>query len=165
VLYSNWEISTNDTATLKTIGSASFNPEQSVTIASPVPFAPDTNNPTTYPVEFAGYEPKHITLKTNAKNPSVLLLNDKYDPNWRVLVDGKPAELLRCNFIMRGAAVPAGSHTVEFLFQPPVKALYVSLAAIALGILLLGYVIIRPSSPAGRKSTASDKPQRATPSK
>jgi hypothetical protein len=69
---------------------------------------------------------------------------------------------------MRGAAVPASSHTVEFLFQPSVKALYVSLAAIALGVLLLGYVIFaetRPSSSIGRKSTASDKPQRTSPSK
>jgi hypothetical protein len=165
VMYSNWETSTNDTATLKTISSGSFNPEQLVIVASPTPFAPDTNNPTTFTVEFAGYEPKHITLKTSAENPSVLLLNDKYDPNWRVLIDGKPSELLRCNFIMRGAAVPAGSHTVEFLFQPSVKALYVSLAAISLGVLLLGYVIIRPSSSIGRKSTASDKPQRTSPSK
>ena len=53
-------------------------------------------------MEFKSYSPKQIVFATNATAPSVLLLNDKYDPNWRVTVDGKPAELLRCNYIMRG---------------------------------------------------------------
>ena len=57
----------------------------------------------------------------------VLLLNDKYDPSWQVRVDGKPAELLRCNFLMRGVQLSAGPHTVEFLFKPDVGMLYVSL--------------------------------------
>ena len=50
--------------------------------------------------------------------------------NWRVTVDGKPAELLRCNFIMRGVYLPApGRHTVEFSFSLPHQPLYVTLAA------------------------------------
>jgi uncharacterized membrane protein YfhO len=77
---------------------------------------------------------------------SVLLLNDKYDPGWQVWVDGKPAELLRCNFLMRGVQLPAGAHTVEFLFKPDVRTLYVSLAAIALGVLLMGVVAFHAKS-------------------
>ena len=74
--------------------------------------------------------------------PSVLLLNDKFDPYWRVLVDGKPAELLRCNFIMRGVYLSPGQHTVEFEFSLPHKPLYISLAAIAVGLGLAGYLLI-----------------------
>jgi len=67
----------------------------------------------------------------------VLLLNDKYDPNWQVLVDGKAAPLLRCNYIMRGVYLEPGEHAIEFHFKPSVNALYVSLSAIGLGLVLL----------------------------
>ena len=70
-------------------------------------------------VEFKSYAPKNIVFDANATAPSVLLLNDKYDPDWRVTVDGKPAELLRCNFIMRGVYLAPGDHTVEFNFTLP----------------------------------------------
>ena len=59
-----------------------------------------------------------------------------------MLVDGKPAELLRCNFIMRGVYVPAGPHTVEFKLSVPSDPLYVSLTAIGVGILLCGLLFI-----------------------
>jgi uncharacterized membrane protein YfhO len=85
-------------------------------------------------------------------------LNDKYDPNWQVQVDGKPAPLLRANFIMRGVYLAPGSHTVEFRFQPPVGALYVSLTAIGLGLVLLGFL-----AGAGRKSEISGEPPGAGP--
>ena len=72
----------------------------------------------------------------------MLLLNDKYDPNWRVTVDGKPAELLRCNFLMRGVYLEPGAHTVTFDFSLPNKPLYVTLAAIGVGVLLCAGLLV-----------------------
>jgi hypothetical protein len=72
--------------------------------------------------------------------PSVLLLNDRFDPHWRVLVDGKPAELLRCNFIMRGVYLTPGQHTVEFRFSLYSKLLYVTLLAIFVAFVLAAYL-------------------------
>jgi uncharacterized membrane protein YfhO len=70
----------------------------------------------------------------------VLLLNDRFDSHWRVLVDGKPAELLRCNFIMRGVYLPPGQHMVEFKFSLPNGPFYVTLTAIVVGLCLVGYL-------------------------
>jgi hypothetical protein len=53
-------------------------------------------------------------------------------------VDGKPVEILRANFIMRGVYLTPGAHTVEFRFSLPNKPLYVTLSAIGLGIVLCG---------------------------
>jgi hypothetical protein len=72
----------------------------------------------------------------------VLLLNDRFDPHWSVLVDGKPAELLLCNFIMRGVYLTPGQHTVEFVFSLPNKPLYVTLAALIVGLGLAGCLLI-----------------------
>ena len=106
----------------------------------PLPTTPTVNatNGNSGSVEFKSYAPKDIVFGTYAGTPTVLLLNDKFDPNWRVLVDSKPAPLLRCNFIMRGVYLTPGAHTVEFQFKLPNGLLYVSLTAIGVGILLAG---------------------------
>jgi uncharacterized membrane protein YfhO len=96
-------------------------------------------------VEYVSYEPKRIVLKANATAPSVLLLNDKYDPSWKVTVNGQPAPLLRCNYLVRGVAIPAaGEHTIEFTFSLPMGPTYVTLAALVLGIGLTAYLIFVP---------------------
>jgi hypothetical protein len=142
-LYSKWRVSTNDQATLKDLGSKDFDPAQTVLLASPLPSpaTPAATNASAGTVEYKSYASKHIVLGAQAKQTCVLLLNDKYDPNWKVSVDGRPAPLLRCNFIMRGVEVPAGSHVVEFRYLPPVNALYVSLLTELLGVVLLGVAI------------------------
>jgi len=125
-----------------------FDPTATVLLAEPFSISPTTNAPPGS-VDYVSYTPKHIVFETQSAVPAVLLLNDKYDPNWQVTVDGQPAALLRCNYLMRGVAVPAGAHRVEFQFAPPRGPLYVSLAAIALGGLFLGILIIprrRPES-------------------
>ncbi|HVU26908.1 MAG TPA: hypothetical protein VHG71_04140 [Verrucomicrobiae bacterium] len=133
---------TNDLATLYTLASADFDPEQTVLVTPNFSAATAVNatNANSGTVEFKNYTPKDIVFDTQAAAPSILLFNDKYDPNWRVTMDGKPAELLRCNFIMRGVYLTPGNHTVEFQFRIPNGPLYVSLAAIGVGIFLCGFL-------------------------
>jgi hypothetical protein len=169
-LYSNWKVSTNDPAklqdwvktiqprvpaewgnalasqnttdlaTLDELADESFNPSQTVLLAEPLATPPGTNL-NAGEVKFESYAPKRIVLAAKAAAPCVLLLNDKYDPNWRVTVDGQPVKLLRCNFIMRGVFLDKpGEHRVEFRFQPPVTGLQVSAATIVVGLGLLGFV-------------------------
>ncbi|MGH7992361.1 MAG: hypothetical protein ACREDQ_02520, partial [Limisphaerales bacterium] len=104
LLCSHWQVSTNDSVTLQTLASPEFDPWKTVLVSTPLPASPATNatNENSGTVEYKSYVPADIRLSAQADAPSVLLLNDKYDPNWHVFVDGKPASLLRCNFIMRG---------------------------------------------------------------
>jgi hypothetical protein len=140
-LYTSWQVSTNDQTTLNLLPSLEFDPTRTVLVSDPIPasdIAATNNSPGM--VEFTSYAPKDIRLRAKATSPSVLLLNDRYDPNWRVTVDGKPAALLRCNYLMRGVQVPAGDHEVRFVFAPSLTGLYVSLVAVVVGILLIGIV-------------------------
>ncbi len=142
-LYSAWRVSTNDQANLKTLGDLSFDPAKTLLISTPkndLPTVATNEIPGT--VEFTSYAPKHLVFAANATAPAVLLLNDKYDPNWHVTVDGKPAELLRCNFLMRGVQMPPGQHTVVFYYQLPNKPLYVTLAGFAVGLGLASYLLV-----------------------
>ena len=124
-VYSHWQVCTNDQAALTQLGSAAFDPDQTVLVDSDLPGgqvseSAGLNGDGEGTVEFADYSSKHILLKSRAEFASVLLLNDRFDPAWSVTVDGKPATLLRCNFIMRGVQLPPGAHAVEFNFQIPV---------------------------------------------
>jgi uncharacterized membrane protein YfhO len=41
-----------------------------------------------------------------------------YDKGWNAFIDGKPAPYCRVDYVLRGMAVPAGDHTIEFRFEP-----------------------------------------------
>jgi hypothetical protein len=158
-LYRRWQVATNDQAALSQVVSASFDPEQSVLVERGAPAArpagagvmaeedlpaapPAGVSPEAGTVQFVSYAARDIVLKADAAAPSVLLLNDRFHPDWNVRVDGKPAKLLRCNYIMRGVYLTPGVHRVEFRFQPSYKTFYISLAGLSLGLLLLGFVTV-----------------------
>jgi hypothetical protein len=151
-LYANWQVNTNDQANLKTLGDLNFDPVKTVLISTPENDLPAVaTNENTGTVEFKSYQPMHLVFDAQATAPSVLLLNDKYDPNWHVTVDGKPAQLLRCNFLMRGVYVPPGSHAVVFDFKLSNTPVYVTLTAGVVGLLLCGFLVCscrRNSAPA-----------------
>jgi hypothetical protein len=140
-LYSNWLVSTNTSEILQALASQYFDPEKTVLLTGPVPNVPDRstgNNSGT--VDFKSYSPKDIVLAAQADKPSVLLLNDKSDPDWHVYVDGQSAPILRCNFIMRGVYLMPGSHAVEFRYEEPHGPLNVTLATMFAGFFMCGYL-------------------------
>jgi hypothetical protein len=143
-LYANWQVDTNNEAVLKQLTAPSFDPEKLVLLSDPPAGNPLTTltNQNTGSVEFASYAPKHIVLKAKAETPSILLLNDKYDSNWQVRVDGKREPLLHANYLMRGVYLQPGDHTVAFDFKPSIVPLFVSLAAIAGNLVLAVYVVL-----------------------
>lgn len=173
-LYSQWQVNTNDAAALKQIFRPEFNPQSTVLVDRGLPSdsAAANTNSSAGTVDFASYAPKDLVLKAEVSAPSVLLLNDRFDPNWKVLVDGQPAEVLRCNYLMRGVHLQPGNHMVEFKFQPPYQLLYVSLAAIALAVLTLGLLLVvvntapapekpapRPQAPPAPATVPTPKPR------
>jgi uncharacterized membrane protein YfhO len=74
----------------------------------------------------------------------MLVLTDKYDPDWKARVNGKEEKITRVNYLMRGVFLPAGEHDVVMSFEPPVKGLYVSLAGIGVGILVSLVLLLAP---------------------
>ncbi|MBI5386509.1 MAG: hypothetical protein HZA90_17710 [Verrucomicrobia bacterium] len=156
-LYSQWQVVTNVEATLARLGAPAFRPAETVLVSEPIPPpASDTNVPTAGSVEFVRYAPKHIELKVSASAPAVLLLNDRWDPSWKVWVDNVPAPPLTCNAIMRGVQVPAGDHAVTWRFQPPLGRFKISCAAMALGVVLCGLLfVVRQEDPEKQARSAS----------
>lgn len=166
LLLPKWTSTTNDQQVLRELGDPAFDPKASVFVSgeAPLPAPSASTNQPAGKVDFVRYAPKEIELKSESPIPTILLLNDRYSPHWHVWVDGKESPLLRCNYIMRGVALAAGTHKIEFKFRPPTQAIYLSLAAFAGGMCVAGFLAVsslkraRAGAPAPKNSAESGKP-------
>ncbi|MCF7669540.1 MAG: YfhO family protein [Verrucomicrobia bacterium] len=137
-VYTDWRV-VNDATALETLADPAFNPDNTVLVADAnnLPTPPGVTNAESS-VQITSYESKKITLTATNSAPSILLLNDNFDPDWNLTVDGEPAEALRCNYLMRGAFLDPGEHQISFEYAPPVRGFYVSVIAIVIALGLIG---------------------------
>jgi hypothetical protein len=60
-----------------------------------------------------------IVYKTTAgKNQFAVFSEIYYDKGWNAYLDGKATTYVKVNYVLRGMNIPAGSHTIEFRFEP-----------------------------------------------
>jgi len=67
-------------------------------------------------VEMDTYTPNEIVVKTQSPLGAYLLINDQYDPDWQVQVNGHAAELLRADYILRAVQIPPGDSTITMRY-------------------------------------------------
>jgi len=138
-LYNSWVVSTNDDATLKQLAAPAFDPEKQVLVAENVP--PGNSAPAAFvPVAITSYSPRRIEMAARAGADSILLLNNRYDTGWKVTVDGQPAPLLRCNFVMQGVKLPPGDHRVVFQFSPTKQGFWLMTVCVSVALVLCGFL-------------------------
>ena len=87
------------------------------------------------------YEPNRIELDTKANQPSILVLSENHYPGWRAYVDGRFTDTLRVDYNLRGVAVPAGEHKVEFIYRPKSVLIgFVISLFTAIGLVMVGLI-------------------------
>ena len=151
-LFQSWESGVPDGEALQRITSSAHRPGERVIVseAIPSPEAKASASATetgTGRVELQECASKRIRIRTEAPVGSILRVSDKHDPSWGVWVDGREAPLLRCDYLFRGVALPAGVHEVEFRFHPPVTGFFVSLGGVALLVFLGAYLAWAAAAP------------------
>jgi len=70
------------------------------------------------PAPITSYSNQKVLVKFSSSEPGWLVLFDSYFPGWRAYLDGKETEIIRGDVFFRAVAVPAGTHTVEFVYLP-----------------------------------------------
>jgi hypothetical protein len=56
---------------------------------------------------------------------------------WKAFIDGKEANALRVNYILRGLEIPAGEHTVTWVYEPTDRSAMVNVEWASSALILL----------------------------
>jgi hypothetical protein len=92
-------------------------------------------------IELVDYKINDITYKVNAHSEQVVVFSEIYYNDgltaWEAFIDGQPAPHFRANYVLRALRVPAGTHTVEFVFKPKAYARLEMASVISLVLLFL----------------------------
>jgi len=89
------------------------------------------------PVTLHTYRPNEVAASFEAPRAGVFVLKDSYFPGWEATLDGRPAEVVRVNGMVRGVIVPTrGQHEIVFRYRPASFTLGVGIGAAALAGLL-----------------------------
>lgn len=139
MVHSRVEVLPDDRAVLTRLRDPAFDPASAVVLPASSGLTARTNG-TVGTAAIRSYRSDRLVIASESVSAGVLLLNDRWDPNWHVSVDGKSAELLRANHLMRGVEVPAGRHEVIFELRPPLTSLWISFSALSTGLILIGIV-------------------------
>jgi len=86
------------------------------------------------------YTPGHIYYESNNSKAQLAVFSEVFYKTWKAYIDGQEVKPVRVNYILRGLAVPAGEHKIEFrcIDEVYLKGAKISLAASwVVGILLL----------------------------
>lgn len=60
-----------------------------------------------------------IEYEADCKGPQFAVFSEVYYPvGWNAYIDGKKAEYVNANYILRGLSIPEGKHVIKFVFEP-----------------------------------------------
>jgi hypothetical protein len=127
------EVITNDTLRVQKIESTNFNPRAVAYVESPVPLTAACRGT----AEITHEIPTRIEISARMETPGLVVLADLWDKGWHAYLEGKSVPILRANHAVRGVVVPAGSHKLEFRYEPASFVLGLELAGISAVILLV----------------------------
>lgn len=118
-VYFGWQTATNRDQALRRLSAADFRPDRDLLVTSGGAAPADrTSSRPPAPARIVRMSGSSVKIDVDAAEDGVLLLTDRHDEGWSVTVDGRRAQPLQCNYLLRGVAVPAGRHAVVWTFRP-----------------------------------------------
>ena len=64
------------------------------------------------------YENHLVNIQASLDIPGILVLADSFYPGWNAYVNGRQEKIYRANLFFRAVPLTAGTHTVEFRYEP-----------------------------------------------
>ncbi|GAB3300589.1 YfhO family protein [Hymenobacter tenuis] len=88
------------------------------------------------------YSPDALTYRANAAQDGLVVFSEiYYADGWNAYLDGKKVPYLRANYVLRALPVPAGTHTIEFKFEPSEYALGNTISLVSSILLVAGLLV------------------------
>ncbi|HKK74108.1 MAG TPA: YfhO family protein [Saprospiraceae bacterium] len=93
-------------------------------------------------IELTQYTPDRLVYTSNSNSEQLAVFSEVWygpDKGWTVTVDGEEIPMLRANYILRSAIIPAGQHEVVFEYKPQLPGTYTAMSLVSSLILMLGF--------------------------
>ena len=117
----------------RVLNSPAFDPRRMAVLEKDPSVVPQKSDSSS--AEIVRYGAHDISIRTYTSNPSLLVVSEIYYPaGWKALIDGAETEIYKTNYILRSVVVPAGNHTVEFVFDPQTYHLGLTVTNISWGL-------------------------------
>ncbi|MBK8025674.1 MAG: YfhO family protein [Chloroflexi bacterium] len=113
VMHDVWTVSGDEEA-YGVLRDPAFQPRQTVILDTPVALEP--GEPT--PARVVEFEPERIVFQADTTSLGVLSIALPHYPGWQATLNGEPVDLLRAYGALSAVSVPAGSNTIELLYNP-----------------------------------------------
>jgi len=143
----------SEQAAIASIVEQHFDPRTTVAVPRdelPVAGAP----PARGEVHVVSDENARVRLHASLTRGGLVVLDDAWAPGWTVTVDGRPAQVIHPDVVLRGVAVPPGEHEIVWSFQVPGLRAGAVLSSIALvAFALWGGWLLRRRSEVRRRRT------------
>ncbi|RXK85932.1 YfhO family protein [Filimonas effusa] len=70
-------------------------------------------------ISLVKYDNDAIQYNTQSASKQFAVFSEIYYPaGWNAYIDGQKAPYVKANYVLRGMAIPAGKHTIDFRFEP-----------------------------------------------
>ncbi|HKO59815.1 MAG TPA: YfhO family protein, partial [Pyrinomonadaceae bacterium] len=99
-----------------------FDPKQKALVETdgrPLPVLAGGKLPGNASAAIVSSKPHSLTIQTDVDQPAFLVVSESAYPGWVASIDGTEVPIYVTNYLLRGVAVPAGSHRVEMKYTAP----------------------------------------------
>lgn len=118
-LTSRFEVVSGPEDRLKRLQSTDFKPaEMALVEKQPLLAQQERHDVSSNQVRLMRLSPNELDFSVACRTNSLLVLGEKYDKGWKAIIDGKTAEIVPVDHILRGVYLAPGRHTVVFRFDP-----------------------------------------------
>lgn len=97
-----------------------FDPEAEVVLEDDPGISPSAGPPTAATnATYAALDRQSALVTVDAPTEAVVLVRNVYDSGWRAMIDGRPAHVLRADYLFQAVPVPPGHHTIRLFYSDP----------------------------------------------
>lgn len=96
-------------------------------------------------ISLAKYTPEYIEYDAECSKPGTVIFSEIFYPHgWKAIVDGKPADLYRANYMLRAMNLEPGKHHIRLEFRPEsvAKGNTISMAFVILMYLIIAGILL-----------------------
>ncbi len=104
----------------------------------------NVNTDSTATINLIDYQPNKLRYESSSQKDVLAVFSEIFYPKgWKAFIDDNEVEIIRADYILRAIKVPAGSHNIEFRFEPKAYSVGNTVMWIS-SLMLIALVIVLP---------------------